>query len=128
MTVYAKMEELAMELERIEFVNSVKIGIEPNISPEDYPLIRIVPQRLTPSAPYNQRLCETGIYFGAATHQAEGMEKVYDNLFYMEERIIEAVKKLGGKYFETITDEDRLDTYKLMFIRADLYVERPEDG
>ena len=128
MSVFAKMEELAFELEKIDFVSTVKIGIEPNLSPEDYPMVRIVPERLTPNAPYNNRTVETGIYFGCAVSNSEGMETVYDHLFYLEGEIIAAVKRIGGKYFETITDEDRLDTYKLMFIRADLYAERPENG
>lgn len=126
MSVYSALDELCGRIEEIDFVNSVKIGIEPNISPEDYPLVRVVPQRLTPTAPYNKRLVETGIYFGANTLSSDGMEKVYDDLFYLEEEIIKVIKSMGGKYFETITDEDRLDTYKMMFIRADLYVERPE--
>lgn len=128
MTVFATLDELCGEIEKIDFVRTVKIGIEPNISPEDYPLVRVVPQRLTPTAPYNQRLVETGIYFGANTLANDGMEKVYDDLFYLEEEIIKVVKAMGGKYFETLTDEDRLDTYKLMYIRADLFVERPENA
>jgi len=128
MTVYSVLDTLCGEIEQIDFVRTVKIGIEPNLSPEDYPMVRVVPQRLTPSAPYNQRLIEVGIYFGANTLSSDGMEKVYDDLFYLEEEIIKVVKALGGKYFETITDEDRLDTYKLMYIRADMYAERPESA
>jgi hypothetical protein len=128
MSIFAKLEELACEIELVDFVKTVKIGIEPNISPEDYPLVRIVPQRMSAEAPYNKRLVETGIFFGANVTAAEGMERVYDELFFLEEEIIKAVKRIGGKYFETITDEDRLDTYKMMFIRADLFVDRPEQA
>ena len=83
---------------------------------------------MSAEAPYNKRLVETGIFFGANVTAAEGMERVYDELFFLEEEIIKAVKRIGGKYFETITDEDRLDTYKMMFIRADLFVDRPEQA
>ena len=30
------------------------------------------------------------------------------------------VKELNGRYIETITDEDRLDAYKLMTVRVEL--------
>ena len=121
-----ELEALRDALEQIEKVATCKIGIEPNIAPDDYPLVRIVPQRFTPDAPYNRRLCETGIFFGAAITHAEGTELVYSTLFDMEAEIIKVIKSQGHKYFETITDEDALDTYKMMYIRADVYCARPE--
>jgi hypothetical protein len=54
-------------LKLITGVASCKIGLEPNISPADYPLIRLVPSRLTPGRPYSARTIETLIYFGAQT-------------------------------------------------------------
>ena len=121
-----ELETLRDNLALLKNVATCKIGIEPNIAPDDYPLIRIVPQRFTPDSPYHRRLCETGIYFGAAVTQAEGTELVYSTLFDMEAAIIKELKAQGHKYFETITDEDALDTYKMMYIRADIYVQRPE--
>lgn len=107
-------------LKLITGVASCKIGLEPNISPADYPLIRVVPSRLTPGKPYGNRTIETLIYFGAQTAKSEGLETVYGDLFDLESAIIAAVQGLGGRYRETITDEDRLDAYKLMTIRCEL--------
>ena len=45
---------------------------------------------------------------------------MYGDLFDLESAIIAAVQGLGGRYRETITDEDRLDAYKLMTIRCEL--------
>jgi hypothetical protein len=101
-------------------VASCKIGIESNLGPADYPMIRLVPARLTPGRPYAGRTIETFIYFGAQTTLAEGLETVYGDLFALEALIIAQVQALGGRYIETITDEDRLDAYKLMTIRAEL--------
>lgn len=107
-------------LKLITGVASCKIGLEPNISPADYPLIRLVPSRLTPGRPYSARTIDTLIYFGAQTATSEGLETVYDALFTLEAAILAEVKTLGGRYIETITDEDRLDAYKLMTVRVEL--------
>lgn len=107
-------------LATIPGVASCAVGLESNIGPGDYPLIRLVPSRLTPGRPYNERTIETLIYFGASTTLSEGLANVYSDLFALEAAIIAKIKALGGRYLETITDEDRLDAYKLMTIRADL--------
>ena len=109
----------------ISGVQSCKIGIEANISPVDYPMIRLVPSRITPGKPYNQRSAETSVYFGVNISASEGLELVYETLFDMEAEIILSIKANGGKYIETLTDEDRLDTYKLMFIRFEIEADRP---
>ena len=40
-------------------VVSCKIGIEKNLSPADYPMIRLVPSRLSPGRPYSARTIQT---------------------------------------------------------------------
>lgn len=99
---------------------SVEIGLEANVGPGDYPLIRLVPSRITPGRPYASRTAEVLIYFGMPNTNSEGMPAVYAALFAMEAEIIEVIKTLQGRYLETVTDEDRLDTYKLMAIRCEL--------
>lgn len=114
------MEAARDALATITGVASCKVGLEANISPADYPLIRLVPSRLTPGRAYAGRTVETLIYFGAQTTKSEGLETVYDDLFALESAIIAKLQGLGGRYRETITDEDRLDAYKLMTIRCEL--------
>lgn len=104
----------------ISGVASCKIGLEANIGPADYPLVRLVPSRLLAGKPYSRRTIETLIYFGMPTTNAEGLEQVYADLFDLEHHIIAAIKTLPGRYIETITDEDRLDAYKLMTVRCEL--------
>jgi hypothetical protein len=101
-------------------VVSCKIGIEKNLSPADYPMIRLVPSRLSPGRPYSARTIQTFIYFGAAVTESEGLESVYAALSAMELSIIEVLRTLQGRYIATVTDEDRLDTYKLMAIECEL--------
>lgn len=120
MAAMTTLEAARDSLKTIPGVASCKIGLEANISPSDYPLIRLVPSRLTPGKPYSARTIETLIYFGAPTANSEGLESVYDDLFTLEQAILAKVHTLGGRFIETLTDEDRLDTYKLMTARVNL--------
>lgn len=121
MTAMNTLETARDALALIAGVASCKVGLEANISPSDYPLIRVVPSRLTPGKPYGARTIETLVYFGAQTAKSEGLETVYDDLFTMEQAIISEIQSLGGRYIETITDEDRVEGgYKLMTIRANM--------
>jgi hypothetical protein len=120
MAVMDTLETYRDALGALAGVASCKIGIEANLGPADYPMIRLVPSRLTPGKPYSGRTIETLIYFGAQITLSEGLETVYSGLFDIEALILDEVKALGGRYIETITDEDRLDAYKLMTIRAEL--------
>jgi hypothetical protein len=123
--VYATLETLRDSLSDIDGVKTCKIGIEAGISPVDYPLIRLVPVRVTPGASYNRRTAEISVYFGVNITESEGLEYVYQQLLVLEAEIIKTIKAGDGKYIETITDEDRLDTYKLMFIRFEIEADRP---
>jgi hypothetical protein len=118
----AALEAARDALADIDGVVTCKIGIEAGISPADYPMIRLVPSRITPGKPYSNRTAECLIYFGQDTSASEagGLEAVYAELFGLEAEIIEQIKALGGRYIETVTDEDRLDTYKLFAVRCEL--------
>ncbi len=116
----AALEAARDALATIPGVRSCAIGLEANISPADYPLVRLVPSRIVPGRPYNGRTAETLVYFGAPIANSEGMEAVYASLFDLEAEILAVLKAQGARYRETITDEDRLDAYKLMAIRADI--------
>lgn len=116
----AALEAVRDALAGIPGVASCKVGLEANIGPADYPMVRLVPARIIPGRPYHARECETLIYFGAPIANSEGMEAVYASLFELEAEILAVLKAQGARYRETITDEDRLDAYKLMAIRADI--------
>lgn len=118
MTAMTTLTAARDSLATIPGVASCKVGLEANISPSDYPLIRVVPSRLTPGKPYGHLSVETLIYFGVPIAESEGLEAVYAGLFEQEAAILAKVQALGGRYFETITDEDRLTTYKLMAVRC----------
>jgi hypothetical protein len=123
--MYSILVTLRDSLSDIDGVKTCNIGVETGISPADYPMIRLVPVRITPGTPYNRRTAEISVYFGVNITESEGLEYVYQQLMVLEAEIIKTIKAAGGKYIETITDEDRLDTYKLMFIRFEIEADRP---
>ena len=123
--MYAVLSTLRDSMADIDGVKTCLIGVEAGISPADYPMIRLVPARITPGAPYNRRTAEVSVYFGVNITESEGLEYVYQQLMVLESEIIKTIKANDGKYIETITDEDKLDAYKLMFIRFEIEADRP---
>lgn len=124
-----ELEALRDALGAIAGVASCKIGLEENITPADYPLIRIVPSLLADGEVIGRRRADLLVYFGQPiqpfddTPDSGGrvrLEKRYAALFSMEVSIRSVLALHGGYYQETITDEDRLDTYKMMAVRAQL--------
>lgn len=126
--VMLQLDNLRGQLAALPGVKTCKIGMEANISPDDYPLIRIVSSYLKPHGTIGYRLdCEALIYFGHPIAPFDDvpddagrvrLEKLYAALFDMDETIRNTVYDHGGKCFETVLDEDRLDTYKLMALRV----------
>ena len=133
------LEALRDALSAVDGVKTCKIGLEDNISPDDYPIIRIVPSKAS-AVDFDMdglpvlRKVETLIYFGMPiqpfddTPDADGrtrLEKLYAALFATEAAIITALTSAMpdvqvAQYLDTITDEDRLDTYKLMAVRCEV--------
>ncbi len=118
------LQTLKARLAGIPGVVTCRIGLEVAIAPEDYPIIRLVPSRINTSEAGRRKL-DLLIYFGAPILAGESddgdMEAVYAALFDLESAIIGQLGKGDGwraKYLETITDEDRLTTYKLMAVRC----------
>lgn len=46
------------------------------------------------------------------------LEKFYAELFALEDAVVEVLAALGAEYEETLLDEDRIDIYKLMAVKA----------
>lgn len=120
-------------LAQVAGVTTCRIGIEADMTPADYPIIRLVPSRLAvPASARNLpmlsvRQVELLIYFGQPIEAFEagasetGLENLYREIFALERAIIDALPKTGAyyaQYVETITDEDRSEAYKLMVIRC----------
>lgn len=126
----AALEMARDALAQIAGISSCRIGLEANISPSDYPIIRIVPNRIVPGVPgagrvygdnkYENRTAGCTIYFGMPVADSEGLEEVYRSMLGMETEIIAVLKDISAKYIETLMDEDRLPTYKIGAVRCEL--------
>lgn len=105
-------------------VQTCKIGLESNMTPEDYPIVRLVPSTIRNGGALTRRRVGVLIYFGKPIHEfTAGLEDLWAELLDMERQVIDVVETtpgLAGFYLETITDEDRIDAYKLMAVRAEV--------
>ena len=125
MTTANAMAPLLALRDRLATVTGVvtcQIGIEANMTAEDYPMVRIVPSRASHAAVLGRRQVEVLVYFGSPIHEfSGGQEALYTAIFALERLLINSAETGTGYYFdyrETIADEDRVDGYKLMAIRA----------
>lgn len=112
---------LKAALASVPGVATCKIGLEANMTPADYPMVRLVPSLARHSAVIGLRETEVLIYFGKPIHEFEaGLEDVYRELFEMEAALIDAAESSGiyCEYRETVTDEDRVEAYKLFALRV----------
>jgi len=125
------MAALRARLATISGVQTCRIGLESNMTPEDYPIIRIVPTRLMPARVLGRRRAEVLVYFGNPIQAFEegllpeesGLEGLYAQLFEREEEIIAAAgtaPEFAAVYLDTVMDEDRTAAYKLMALRFDI--------
>jgi len=111
------------QLAGVAGVQTAKIGLETGITPDDYPLVRLVPTRLAPDKVFSRRKLEVLIYFGQPFDESDagGLEAVYAQWLAMEESLIAACYQCPGLtclYEDTITDEDRVAGYKLLALRV----------
>ena len=122
------LDGLRDALAQLPGVRTCRIGLEANLSPGDYPMIRIVPSDLRPHGTLGTRyLCEALVYFGQAIQPFDDLpdeagrvrlEKQYAALLAMDGDIRALVESMNGQCFETVLDEDRIDTYKLMALKV----------
>lgn len=120
-------------LAAITGVETCKIGDEKGKSPADYPAVRLIPTRFSPDKSYNFINVELQIRFAmdiVETQEAGGvcgLEYVYQKLLALDEDIKKIVKAQGGRYIDTITDQDLLnEPFKYMALRCEIRAARPE--
>lgn len=102
-------------------VATCRVGMEANLTPADYPMVRLVPTSIRWGDVMTGRRCELLVYFGKPLHEfSAGLEALYADLFALEAALLAAAQSVNTLYVrfeETILDEDKLDAYKLMALR-----------
>jgi hypothetical protein len=126
------LNNLKAALAALPGLATCKIGLEADMAPSDYPMVRIVPTRLLPARTLGRRRIDALVYFGAPVHEFEErpagepqrLEAVYADLLEMEELIISLAGSspfFTAVHVETIMDEDQVaDAFKLMALRFDI--------
>lgn len=116
------LEALRDALAAVPGVATCRIGMEANMTPADWPMVRLVPSTIRDSEALGRRSVELLVYFGQAVHEfTAGLEALYADLFAMESALLAAAfatPNIFVQYQETVLDEDRLDAYKLMALRV----------
>lgn len=135
MNAYEYLKEIGKLLIGIKGIKSLKIGLEPNISPSDYPIIRIVPNEIRLSDDFDLWASDISfsVYFGAQLHEKIGLEKIYEQLYSLEYEIKErlhnaqfelnADKTRGGgicRFIATKDDGDTLKNFKILVSEFEL--------
>jgi hypothetical protein len=99
-------------------IQSVGIGIEPDINPNDYPAIRIVPLVNKPDNNIYRKTATIDVFVGF-TEFPQALEESYATLYGWANEIITRLQK-GTQYTafwqQTLNDEDRLPAAKLICV------------
>lgn len=123
-SAYPLLAAVRDQLAAVPGVATCRIGLEANMTPDDYPMVRIVPSRVSNGNVIGRRSVECLIYFGQPVHEfSAGLEAQYETLMAMEQALIEAAQQTATAavlYRETILDEDRVDAFKLMALRVEV--------
>ena len=111
------LQIIKSRLELIPDVTTCQIGLEDDISPNDYPIVRIIAGRSS-DAGYLKKKHQIKIYFGFNLSDFDGLELIYNKLYTLETAIYDAlVPDLDPylcRWIDTISDEDRIKEYKIL--------------
>lgn len=120
-SVYPVLSALRDRLATVAGIVTCRVGIEANMTPADYPMVRIAPSKVSYAAVLGRRKVECLVYFGAPVHEfSAGLESLYADLLSLEALLLDAATTAADfycDYLETIADEDRVDGFKLMAMR-----------
>lgn len=119
--MYTALSNIKTALSGVTGVNTCKIGIENSLSPDDYPIIRIVPQLIEPGDCIPRYKYTVHIYFGLPVSESDGgLESVYEALSDLADAIrvsMESSSDFAALWQDTLLDDDRVDKYKLGMAR-----------
>lgn len=125
----AMLEWLRDAFATVDGVRTSKIGFESTMTPASYPIVRVVPGRISVPqfargmSPLNGiREIDSLVYFGLPIGEEVegGLEELYREQLAMEQALLAAIPTQGpysARWVETFLDEDRIDAYKLMAMR-----------
>lgn len=120
MTTIQILSHLKQLLSTVTGINTIEIGIEKDLNPTDYPMIRIVPLKSSDGTVLGSEKTQIDILVGSNLSDFVGLEANYMQLNDWEEQI----KTILGtnsqvatyQWQDTTHDEDRLPAVKLLIM------------
>ena len=109
------LDTLKTRLSTIPGISSCQIGLESNVAPGDYPIIRLAPSTIEAHEAGMRRM-NLMVYYGSPLSTFVDLETAYGELLGLEEQIVDRLRIGDGyriKHIKTVTDEDSLASYKL---------------
>jgi len=96
------LDSMKRKLSAIKGVTTCKVGLEANISPKDYPIVRIKVAGFRKSDKVGStRIADLWVYFGLPLVEgATSLETILSKLLEMEELVIDATR-IGEDYRST---------------------------
>ena len=114
------LADLKQKLSAVQGLKTCAVGIEANLSPADYPLVRIVPNQFRKAESSHYRICDLYVYFGLPlTEGVTSIESIYSQLLEMEQQVIEATRigdNYRSTYQKTIVSGSEVEHYRLMVV------------
>jgi hypothetical protein len=121
MSFNAVLTDMKAKLALIPNIKTVGVGLESNLSPADYPCVRLVPQQFSKGDQnYSYRTCNLLVYFGLPLVEGDvSLESIYDQLLTLEEEVIVATRRGDGYksiYQKTLTSGNEVTNYRLFCV------------
>ncbi len=122
MSIFDALSEIKKILSVVN-VKTVKLGLEPNISPSDYPIIRIVAGNSEISTGFDgwSENFDFKVYCGYKLDEKIGVENIYKQIYTLENEIkflLHNTQIFDGagliKFQNTVSDEDTLKNFKVL--------------
>jgi len=115
------LETIKTERTGIPDIKTIGIGLEPNLTPDDYPSIRIGPNTSW-SKDYQHEYHTISLYIAFNLRDKIGFSAIYTKLYEIEAEIRRRITPAIGNYMvyhvDTTNDDDKIQGYKVLICRV----------
>lgn len=124
------LRKMQADLLAVTGINTCRIGLEAGLSVDDYPMIRIVIDEISPSLDeYYDASARVAIHFGVPILESDeniNMSDIYEQHLIMHNEIVSIVESssysYSGTWINTIPDSDDYIEYKVGTIFFDISI------
>ena len=121
------LADIKAKLSAIEGIKTCKLGLEANLAPADYPIIRICPKSFKNDNSIT-KTCNLYIYFGLPLVEGVvSLEDILGQMVDLEEEVIKATESgddYKSIYRTTLVSDNSVEHYQLFVVVLDISYER----